>query len=590
MLHTELSSPHETEAGVSSATDTEVLLDQIRHSPDSGLYEDWTPETIAYRRALREQGDSATAAIIDQIHSLATSAADKAELAGYFLFSATPSERMPIGELLASPDVADEVLVALEYVGASDNLPQIELYVKDIQAALEASTPQERPMIAARVYAVLRATMAIAQRTPEGEDREAALRLHRKAAQLGAEYTDNDTLELYTKEEYFVFDTQPKLIADRYEALFEDAPYDNDFDRDDTVRADWTPEQQAYRAEQAESRVDVVRNLYGIGLVPMLDRQPDSDQQRHILDRLEYLEQGGGYFPTIGIEVEVTEESIMPPGSTTWNEQQKKAYLDEKQQLYSETDKAGVPAADEVVLWEFAHKPSRHYATQTREVQALMRLGLIHPTGESPVHMTMSDIVADGPKGRESIMLLRLLEATGWSTTGDRILEPSQSIEDVSWFYHNAYEGVRTRGKEKLSLGADAATEMRTFVLRSLSGLHRTLHAAYTLGGALKAYQKEDDLRNDTEHHLAAVWSTISGQAQALFEQYELPNPVTTEWNIDRVSDTEATQDECWKRFAELLDQAEQAPGSTGGAFVDAAQNMILQGQRAVQAAIAQEA
>ncbi|MCI0566451.1 hypothetical protein L0Y46_04635, partial [bacterium] len=96
----------------------------------------------------------------------------------------------------------------------------------------------------------------------------------------------------------------------------------------------------------------------------------------------------------------------------------------------------------------------------------------------------------------------RALEATGWSTNGERLMRPYYAKKHGSWA-QKGNGGIEARiGKkaQKIEVPPGAkekpsAVEFRTFQFQSLSGLDRHLRSAYYLGSALRAFQEDSVAR-----------------------------------------------------------------------------------------------
>ncbi len=277
---------------------------------------------------------------------------------------------------------------------------------------------------------------------------------------------------------------------------------------------------------------------------------------------------------TMGIEVELPEESVLGEETKEMNRGQKKKYLFELKEKYRETEKIGIPRGEDQ-FWEFAQIPAHNPETLAREAQALIGMGLINPEYQKfPLHVTIGGISFSSKNDDGANVLARVLEATGWATTGERLMAP-YTDPDSNWTSHDLPSGIRERGKNRLAQPMEGETttavEHRTLVLRSLFGLDRYLHSAYYLASALRAYQeqKKDDWIGK---QLSKIWRVFAGKCEARFEEEELTSPSEL-WTLNTENPDENSS---FKRLAKVLDKAESDPSGREAKFVHDIRQLII--------------
>jgi len=291
------------------------------------------------------------------------------------------------------------------------------------------------------------------------------------------------------------------------------------------------------------------------------------EKDEHRFKTLEYREaHPSPYGVTLGIEVEIPKDSVLPKESKEWSGGQKKKYLFDLKEKYIETEKIGVPKGEDQ-FWEFAQLPAHRPETLAREVQALIGIGLIDPHYEKfPLHVTIGNISFSQKNDEGAHVLARVLEATGWATTGDRLLAP-YTDPDSNWTSHDLPSGIRGREMDKIAQPAEgemkSAVELRTPILRSLFGLDRYLHSAYYLGSALRAYleQKKND---PVSKQLAKAWRVFAGKCEMRFEEAGLPG-LSELWTLDTQNPDEHSP---FKQLAKILDKGQSDPESEESKFI----------------------
>ena len=330
--------------------------------------------------------------------------------------------------------------------------------------------------------------------------------------------------------------------------------------------------QNPEKIPDALSRLKVIKNLRFISGNSM--DNPEREKER--MTKLEYHESHPNpHGVTMGIEIEIPEESVLPEEAKSWNKGEKKKYFYEMKEKYAETEKMGVPAGKDH-FWEFANSPVQYPATLSREVQALIGLGLINPDYDKfPLHLTLGGISFSPDKNDISAhVLARVLDATGWVTTGDRLIAP-YTDPDSNWTSHDSLSGIRERGTENIipmeGRNSKTAVEYRTPLFSSLFGLDRYLHSMYYLGSALRAYQeqKKDD---PVEKQLSKIWRVFSGKCESVFEDYGLKSPGEL-WTLDTENPDEHSP---FKELSKVLEKAEKDPESKEAKFIHEVRELII--------------
>jgi len=353
------------------------------------------------------------------------------------------------------------------------------------------------------------------------------------------------------------------------------------------------------RLLEAEERLQIVKNLrHEIKEEKkMKGGEPEEDDTKFLRRHyLEYREKNpSALAPTLGIEIEIREATVLPerlhlnsaPGWSTEEGSQWREERDKAKEKYRKTEKLGVPYGGDK-FWEFSHKPVRHYLTLSREVQALIEMGLINKTDQKhPLHLTIGGITSDMTGGgEEAFLLARVLEASAWSVRGRRLLRPFYSKMNVWGCKGEA--GGKDRLPGELQIGAKRGVEIRTFQLQSLAGLDRLLRSSYLLGAALKSWQEENHTYKKNKKdkperkRLAEIWSEFSLKTEELFKKFNLADPKNI-WTLPYSHDKDQ-KSEFWT-LARLIDEAEADPKSQGAEFVKEVRELIIK-MRAIIAKI----
>jgi len=304
---------------------------------------------------------------------------------------------------------------------------------------------------------------------------------------------------------------------------------------------------------------------------------PDESGKEHWYRRLELRESNPSRDAvTLGIEIEIPEESVLPPESKKWKQSKKEIYLMGLRNQYKETERIGVPKGDDQ-LWEFAHLPAHEPETLVREVQALIKLEMINRDYHKfPLHVTVGGIsFLPGETDSSTHLLARVLDATGWETSGERLLAPY--VDDYSnWTHHDSFSGIRNREAEKIiqpkETGMKHSVELRTPELRSLSGLARYLESVYYLGSALRAYQ-ENKKDNPVNVELAQIWQDFTQECSKSFIRKGLSDPSEL-WFLYQKKPEEPSP---FKELARVLNSSVSDKEGKDAAFVHEIRLLVIQ-------------
>ncbi|MCI0679944.1 hypothetical protein L0Y41_01220 [bacterium] len=291
---------------------------------------------------------------------------------------------------------------------------------------------------------------------------------------------------------------------------------------------------------------------------------------------------------TLGIEIEVPRRAVFPSKKVRSNMTAKElaAYSAEKHRKYKRSEDLGVPHQYDA-YWEFVHRPVHAPLTLSREVQALIGMKLFNTEyTRYPLHMTVGGIMQFSPLHftEDTNIFARALEATGWSTNGERLMRPYYAKKYGSWA-QKGRGGIEARiGKEapKIEVPPGAkekpsAVEFRTFQFQSLSGLDRHLRSAYYLGSALRAFQ-EDSVARLTESDLireglANIWRNFAKNCSKLFTKAGMEDPGENFWLLNA---KEPDEESPFKDLARILDKGLQDPESTEAKFIHDIRLLII--------------
>ena len=150
----------------------------------------------------------------------------------------------------------------------------------------------------------------------------------------------------------------------------------------------------------APNRLKTIKNLFSVAeqSLPGIDR----DKAAVTFERLYFreLERSSPYAVTIGLEVEIEEQSLIRAIDAEHpDDAQERADLAyAKQARLRLAHAAGMNSPKESspeVIWEFASQPASYYETLAREVQVLMAMDTVSPNyQEHPLHITIGGITA----------------------------------------------------------------------------------------------------------------------------------------------------------------------------------------------------
>lgn len=533
-------------------------------------------------------------------------------------YCASPGEAERIGALLESD------LIALDSDRSSKSrLGNILVRVGTVQAVPHCiefarktfGAPYGRELHRADSVEVYTILSALEMRVPGEEDMRKIIRAKEEINNL---LRENGLGPISSGEERSSREQAARVVAGFAAGLeygmdeIQNEPEENDPANVWTGSAHRLPDlaEQAYvknKFSEVEARIDVVKRLRHEARVEKEIKEEPEDDERKFLRRhwLEYREKHPSPFaPTLGIEIEIREETILPeelhnkniyglPASDyIMKSERRSQMLAEVRKRFKKTEVAGVPHSYDK-FWEFSHRPVRNYLTLSREVQALIEMGLISKEDQKhPLHVTIGGVWCGRWRAgtvtveKEASVLARMLEASGWATRGRRLLRPFYSKRDC--WAHKGEAGLlqKTKENDRLEFGAENAVEIRTLQLQTISGLDRLLRSAYLLGAALKTYQEEGKMpgyfpKSTERRKLADIWGEFSRRAAGLFIEFGLSSPFDLDkWKNPReYSDQEVTTGikEGFWGLAALLDQAEQDPKSRGADFVRNVRKLIIE-------------
>jgi hypothetical protein len=348
----------------------------------------------------------------------------------------------------------------------------------------------------------------------------------------------------------------------------------------------------------AVGRLEIVKNLR---IEAQKEKDPDTDPEepddflrKHFL---EYKEKNpSSYGVTLGIEIEIPEKTVLPKELVKNYSYDDEVYAERNKyyKKFREAEKIGVPNGGDL-FWEFAHQPARNPLTISREVQALVGMGLINKKyAKYPLHVTLGGITSNSDDtGYQAHVLSHALEATGWSTNANRLTRPYKTRYG-SWT-QKGDAGIRERVegwnevKTDKDLGIrDVGVEFRTLQFQSLSGLDRHLHSAYYLGTALRAYQDRKQSKQDTDlvrAELADIWMEFSEKCSRLFTDIGLDVP-SQKWRINCDYSNEQSS---FKDLAKILGEGTTNKESKSAKFIHDMRLLIIQTRTKVKEVLEKE-
>jgi hypothetical protein len=353
---------------------------------------------------------------------------------------------------------------------------------------------------------------------------------------------------------------------------------------------------EKHRMLSAVERLEIVKRLR---ILAQKEKDPDADPEesddflrRHFL---EYKEKNPSpHSVTLGIEIEIPEKTVLPKNLVKNYSYDDEVYAERNKyyKKFREAEKIGVPNGGDL-FWEFAHQPARNPLTISREVQALVGMGLINKKyAKYPLHVTLGGITSFGDEGTGAFLLSHALEATAWSTNADRLTRPYRT-QRGSWTQRGG-SGVRQRDgsfdemkrSSEQNIG-NTGVEFRTLQLQSLSGLDRHLHSVYYLGTALRAFQerKQKGDNNTIREELADIWTEFSRKCSELFIEIglvELPQ----KWRINCDYSNEQSS---FKDLAKILEEGTTNKESKSAKFIHGMRLLIIQTRTKVKEILEKE-
>lgn len=587
-------------------------LDQLfsETKENSGFFAGYRDQaSVELRVRWRDEGKKAAAYLLEKLDNTTDlNNYESYQYACVLDLCASSDDAQKIGEFLLRDDVVltedrsfkSRFLVILERIGTQENVDQLVQF-----AARCLSAPYEKNIQKSDNIGAMRVLYAIGVRTDE-ENEDAHTQLVDAGEVIKENLRSRTGQEINTDDEYNMArwelgqerenDVNPLFLVQERPEL-DDTDNERNMSWDDERDFEMRNDYYDRRFLEVESRLETVKRLrHEVKKEQEMAGEPE-DEGTAFLRRhwLEYREEHPpSYAPTLGIEIEIREWTLLPPEAKDWTEEEKYNFTLPKRELFEKTEAMGVGRGNDA-FWEFAHRPVRHYATLSAEVQALMEMGLINKEyRKHSLHITLGGItsVGDGESWRGAFVLARVLESTGWGTTGGRIMRP-YLLRRGAWTYKGE-AGVKERAREEIALGGTRAIEIRTMQVQGLACLDRLLRSSYLLGAALRAYQEKErgdapasvDTDSEMCETLANIWALFADLAKNIFEKYGLADPRLI-WEVPDKNhkDGEEAQGE-FVPFATLLDDARQHPKSRGAEFVAEMRGLIIHTRAEIAALI----
>ncbi|HSX02924.1 MAG TPA: hypothetical protein VLI05_06475 [Candidatus Saccharimonadia bacterium] len=380
---------------------------------------------------------------------------------------------------------------------------------------------------------------------------------------------------------YFRTISRPEVLALAYaQEFFNDSVNDPDFGQSLRRKPDLMVSSQG-----SGKRSETLQNLWVLMERPLSSHTPEQFKERLIIAA--YQEDNPSpYSTTLGIEVEIEEESLLVDDNLNLSSEEREARAYQRQANYRHSEQLGIPAGSDA-MWEFAPRPAYSYLTHTREVQALMQADLLRNEYSYPLHLTGAEVSTNGPAGNEVYTLLHGLEATGWSCSAER-LEQASTAPEGGWAC-KGNGGIMERSSEDIQGDASTAVELRTLEAKGLSGLNRTMRSASALFSALKAHtqllEHPKEAADPSKTELAAAWQQYSAQMNDLFASHQMTRPSDDPWAARFSAGKGLALSPDFLTLADLLRSAEQGE-DRGRQFQQAAQDIVLQTRRRVMAVL----
>ncbi|QQG45735.1 MAG: hypothetical protein HYW89_02450 [Candidatus Sungiibacteriota bacterium] len=583
------------------------LQELIEDIGDKSLKIFWDGGVIELRRRLRVEGRRAAQYILEMIERDLVSEDPVASRRLYcelnwLFFCATPNEAKRISKVLTKdkivrePDRSKKIAIfeILQRIGTEETIDDLTTFVRK-EKSESPYFPESDFWYIYDLQDIFRVLMAIRMRARDIDKFVVAI------SKIN-EFLQENNQEPFSfgpaTIEYYWQELNPRRLERELENFFIENPRslyagpEYAPEATDRVISDFYAEGNI---QEVESRLEVVRRLrHEARKEKKIKEEPEKDDTKFLRRHwLEYREENPSpYAPTLGIEIEIRAHSVLPPelarkpqgfSGWEWYEQEewmrkREQIIEEKRQPYHGVEKLGVPRGGDG-FWEFAHKPVRNYFTLSKEVQALIAMDLINREDQRhAMHLTIGGVEVEG--GGNAYLLARVLEASAWSTRGKRLLRPYLS-KYPGWTI-NGRGGVKERLGYELELGATLGIEIRTFQLQSLTGLDRLLKSAYLLGAALKSCQelKRNDPLNvgqkqEVRIKLTDIWHIFSDKSKDIFTKFGLQEPDDI-WSTRELELAENVENSPFYKLAQLLDEAEAEPKSTGAGFVREIRRLII--------------
>lgn len=611
-----------------------ALFERIGNEPLSYLSPNRqeTIQIIAFRNDLRRENGNAAAYLLEKINQEFRSSRFSSNRIWYFVdwlyYCTDRRHSAQLAEILLHDNVAlsddrsnkSKILDHLRLIGTPEVISSLLDFSDKILTRMHYQTEDEirgRRLLQYDLRDVMQTLIAIRDYAEDRDQVPAVLAaidaLQEKLETHGfSRITDPQKAELEERnhEQHRGFQTLFELPPDEThqqhdEEYIEMMDTEPDYDPDgDLLDEEIGNEYNDHEYREVESRLEVIKRLrHEIKIEEEITEEPEEDDAKFLRRHyLEYREENPHPMaPTLGIEIEIRESTIDLPQKfrnlkypfdelSKTEELEYEQIIEEKKTKYRKTQGLGIPYGYDK-FWEFSHKPVEYYFTLSREVQALIEMGLINKEDKKhPLHLTIGWISAKMRGGEGTNVLFRALEASGWSTTGHRLLRPYKG--------HNGWNikgkgGIleRFRAYDDIALDVPYAVEGRTFQLQSLAGLDRMLRSAFFLGAALRAhleqqnpgefYHKQGD--RDQIEKLAKIWRNFEARSAVIFEEFNLFTPREPWRAPNSHEEKEIRAENHFVPFAELLNEAAENPESRGAQFVREIRKLIIEARNQVK-------
>jgi len=248
---------------------------------------------------------------------------------------------------------------------------------------------------------------------------------------------------------------------------------------------------------------------------------------------------------SVGIEIEMTWQDVMPELARQWQDSDKRprdfpSSSDEFKTFsadYNAQDIVLKPVLQHIIqptiprvgtdaYWEFSFLPTRDVEVTAAELSSLYEANILSEDHEYSLHLIVSDI----PSNRDAFALMTFLELNG-GTTPQRLMQAAHSKKG-SWA-RKGIGGVRKRYGYEL-IGADTAYELRTLSATSFETTIQLLRTA----------QLCTELMNSPDDRDFRTWVDIRNRMERFLVENDLPLEA---WKSPK------TDIAVWQRYAALI-------------------------------------